>query len=223
MWACGGEVLNRRCIIRIPDAMEILPASDRALLVRLSGHEPVFALAKALEGAAISGITSYSPGYASVLVRFDPSVLDAAELEQKLANLVVRSGSTAAPHRDIVLPVRFDGPDLQAIADSKELTTDDVISIFCAEVYRVYFLGFAPGFAYMGDVDERIAAPRHPSPRKAVPAGSVGIAGRQTGIYPFETPGGWNLIGTCLVPMFATDRNPPSLLRAGDSVRFERT
>jgi KipI family sensor histidine kinase inhibitor len=201
--------------------MEIVPASDRALLVRLSDHQQVAAFARALDLAGMAGVTSYSPAYTSVLVRYDPVVQDADDLQRTLAEMATSPSASTPKPRELVLPVQFDGSDLEELAQGRGMRTSEVVEIFCAVVYRVYFLGFIPGFAYMGDVDERIASPRRPSPRKSVPAGSVGIAGRQTGIYPVETPGGWNLIGRCPVPMFVPERHPPCLLEIGDSVRFE--
>jgi KipI family sensor histidine kinase inhibitor len=209
-----------RCIILISKGMEIVPASDRALLVRLSDHETVIAFANALETSSVAGVTSFSPAYTSVLVRYDPCVADAESLASGLSSLG-RAGN-ATEHRDLALPVTFDGPDLEELAHARDLSLDAVVDIFCERVYRVYFLGFVPGFAYLGDVDERIAAPRRVTPRNSVPPGSVGIAGRQTAIYPLQTPGGWNLIGRCAIPVFTPDRHPPCLLRPGDRVRFHR-
>lgn len=200
--------------------MKILLASDRAVLVRLDGHPRVVSLARALERERPAGVTSFSPAYSSVLVRYDPSIVEAASLQDWLAS-AERSGDRSPDARLVVLPAIFDGADLDELARAKSLRTDDVVEIFCSTAYRVYFFGFVPGFAYMGEVDERIAMPRRAVPRKSVPAGSVGIAGRQTGVYPVETPGGWNLIGKCTLTIFDPDREPACLLQAGDTVRFE--
>lgn len=199
--------------------MEIVSASDRALLVRLAGHEQVVAFARALELFKPPSVTSYSPAYESVLVRYDPCATDPAALSEAL--LALKGATEESTSRELVLPMTFDGPDLDDLARKRGLAPADVVTIFCSTQYRVYFLGFVPGFAYMGDVDERIATPRRSSPRKAVPAGSVGIADRQTGIYPLQTPGGWNLIGTCATRLFVPEQHPPCLLRPGDRVRFE--
>jgi KipI family sensor histidine kinase inhibitor len=200
--------------------MEIIASSDRALLVRPGDHGRVIALAQALEQSVLKGVTSYSPGYDSVLVRYDPCVTDGESLERSLAELTAHDSGSGARQPEVALPVTFDGPDLEELAKSRGLDQAEVIRIFCATKYRVYFLGFVPGFAYMGDVDERIAAPRRAVPRMSVPVGSVGIAGRQTGVYPSQTPGGWNLIGRCAIPMFIAERNPPCLLKPGDRVVF---
>ena len=200
--------------------MEIVNASDRALLVRLDNRERVIALAQLLEGCTLAGVTSYSPAYKSVLVRYEPAATDPELLKSALGDLARQASAHVPSYREVVLPVTFDGIDLPELASLRGFRPADVVDIFCSTEYRVYFLGFVPGFAYMGDVDERISAPRRPAPRKSVPAGSVGIAGRQTGVYPLETPGGWNLIGRCAVPMFAAGDNAASLLRPGDRVRF---
>jgi KipI family sensor histidine kinase inhibitor len=113
-----------------------------------------------------------------------------------------------------------DGPDLDAVAAFAGCTPEEVVERHAGRTYRVYMLGFVPGFAYMGRVDPTIAAPRHRMPREKVPAGSVGIAGEQTGVYPMETPGGWQLVGRTRLQMFDASRERPSLLAPGDLVRF---
>lgn len=125
--------------------------------------------------------------------------------------------------RVVEVPVSFQGQhalDLQFIADSRGLSAEEIIRIFVSKDYRVYMLGFLPGFAYMGTVDERIAVPRKASPRLAVPQGSVGIAGRQAGIYPQESPGGWQIIGNTHLDLIGPDRASPCLFHPGDTVRF---
>jgi inhibitor of KinA len=112
------------------------------------------------------------------------------------------------------------GPDLKSVADRNGLTPDEVVTIHCKSTYPVYMIGFAPGFPYLGGMSERISAPRLDTPRERIPAGSVGIAGTQTGVYPIETPGGWRLIGRTPLRLFDAVRDPPSLLQAGDRVRF---
>jgi len=121
------------------------------------------------------------------------------------------------------IPVFFDeasAPDLQAVAENHTITPAEVIDLFTSRVYRVFMIGFLPGFAYMGEVDERIATPRKATPRVHVPKGSVGIAGRQTGIYPFESPGGWQIIGRTTAELFTADDETPCLFKAGDTVKF---
>ena len=113
-----------------------------------------------------------------------------------------------------------DSPDLRSISERHRLTPDEVIDIFMSRTYRVYMLGFLPGFAYMGEVDERIATPRLSIPRTKVPKGSIGIAGKQTGIYPLVSPGGWNIIGRTDLQLFEPQAEEPTLLKPGDEVRF---
>jgi KipI family sensor histidine kinase inhibitor len=165
------------------------------------------------------------PAYCSVGIHFDPLLTDLAALER-----VIRAEAESVAHepprqaREIVeIPVHYggrDGPDLDAVASWAGCSSADVIARHSAATYRVYMLGFVPGFSYMGRVDRSIAAPRHRVPRERVPAGSVGIAGEQTGVYPIATPGGWQLIGRTTVTMFDAARTPPSLVNPGDFVRF---
>jgi KipI family sensor histidine kinase inhibitor len=125
--------------------------------------------------------------------------------------------------RIVEIPIEISdtlSPDLEGLCEFSKLTRTDVLDIFLSGTYRVYMLGFLPGFAYMGDVDERIAAPRLKTPRTMVPKGSVGIAGKQTGIYPRESPGGWNIIGRTNLEMFDPTSPEPCLLRPGDEVAF---
>jgi KipI family sensor histidine kinase inhibitor len=165
------------------------------------------------------------PSYCSVGVHFDPLLTDLAALER-----VIQEESREIPESVAVgartpleIGVRYggvDGPDLRAVAEWAGLSERDVIERHTSAVYRVYMLGFVPGFAYMGRVDRRIAAPRHRVPRERVAAGSVGIAGEQTGVYPISTPGGWQLIGRTDAVMFDASRTAPSLVAPGDLVRF---
>lgn len=120
----------------------------------------------------------------------------------------------------IEIPVIYDGEDLEFVATHSQLSIEDVIYIHTQATYRVFMMGFLPGFAYLGGMDERIATPRKSTPRTKVPAGSVGIAGKQTGIYPLESPGGWQLIGRTALSLFDMDSPNPTLLKAGDLVRF---
>jgi inhibitor of KinA len=158
------------------------------------------------------------------LIKFDALKLRHDELENLLRTYVERMGSVALPEPRLVeIPVCYGGeygPDLQDVAELHQMTVEQTIELHASTTYLVYFLGFAPGFAYLGDVAEQLATPRLPSPRKSVPAGSVGIAGRQTGVYPIATPGGWRLLGRTPVRMFQPDRAQMSLLALGDRVRF---
>jgi KipI family sensor histidine kinase inhibitor len=165
------------------------------------------------------------PAYCAIGVHFDPLLTDLAALErvigeeaQAIANAEPRDAASI-----VEIPVRYggeDGPDLEAVAVWAGCSAAEVVARHVARTYRVYMLGFVPGFTFMGRVDKSIAAPRHRVPRERVPAGSVGIAGEQTGVYPISTPGGWQLIGRTSLDMFDYTRTPPNLLNPGDLVRF---
>jgi KipI family sensor histidine kinase inhibitor len=182
------------------------------------------ALAQAIDGARIPGVRDVVTTYRSVAIYFDPlrTNYDAllARLADETSHIVQDSVDDRPP---IDVPVCYGGefgPDLDAVAVFANLTAAEVVCVHATAIYRVFMLGFVPGFAYMGTVDPRIAAPRHPTPRVRVPLGSVGIAGVQTGIYPAETPGGWQLIGRTPLKPFDPTRAEPFLFRAGDHVRF---
>lgn len=166
------------------------------------------------------------PGYCSLGIHFDPLHTDIAALERVIGEEAVRLQDRSDPvaaARTVEIPVRYggaNGPDLAAVAESAQCSEREVIERHANRNYRVYMLGFVPGFAYLGRVDSRIAMPRHRVPRERVPAGSVGIAGEQTGVYPIATPGGWQLIGRTDAVMFDPTRPAPSLLQPGDIVRF---
>lgn len=183
-------------------------------------------LADVLRAARIPGVRDVVPAYCTVGVHFDPLATDRVALEE-----TVRDAARLAGHepgtsgRVIEIPVCYGGaygPDLGEVADWAGLAQDEVVRRHAARTYRVYMLGFLPGFAYMASVDRRIAIPRHRVPRERVSAGSVGIAGEQTGVYPAASPGGWHIIGRTPVAMFDLARAEPSLCRPGDRVRFRR-
>ncbi len=135
--------------------------------------------------------------------------------------IAIHGNSVTIGNRAIIkLPVYYDGEDLELIAKITSLRSEELIDIHTSVIYRVYMIGFLPGFAYMGRLDERIALPRKDNPRTNVPAGSVGIAGFQTGIYPFASPGGWQLIGHTPIKIFDIGKKEPSLFKPGDKVRF---
>jgi len=184
----------------------------------------VVALAEAIVTARVPGVRDVVPGYASVGVHVDPLHFDGGALEQVVAHAWDLTVPESAPAREVEIPVCYGGthgPDLAAVAAFSGCNADDVVERHAAVTYRVYMLGFLPGFAYLGTVDATIAMPRHVSPRERVPAGSVGIAGRQTGVYPSESPGGWQLIGRTPWRMFDATRPDPAVVRAGDLVRFK--
>lgn len=161
------------------------------------------------------------PAYASVVVRFDPLRIAPADAEREVIRLAkTLRRATIEGGREVEIPTHYDGPDLVETAERSKLSIDELIAAHSGRVYRAFFLGFLPGFAYCGVLDPRIVAPRLVRPRERVPAGSVAIADGQTSVYPFDSPGGWRLIGRTDVRMFDATREPPALIRPGDRVRF---
>jgi len=187
-------------------------------------NERCIAAAEMLERRRIRGVLDVVPTYNAVTVYFDPLKIDRRSLDVELYELgESKPRATNPTPRTVEIPVSYGGaagPDLQAVAEFAGVSASEVIRLHTSNTYRVYMLGFLPGFAYMGSVDPRIAMPRLEAPRMRVPAGSVGIAGAQTGIYPCDTPGGWRIIGLTSVKMFDSSRDEPFLLKAGDRVSF---
>jgi KipI family sensor histidine kinase inhibitor len=216
------------------ETASIAPLGDGALLVTFGDQIDVALNSRAHDlAAAVERLRSTDtrfgravPAYASVLVPFDPAAVDPDEAGGVVARLVAElTGEPAAPEAGalVEIPVRYggdNGPDLADVAALNDLRESEVIELHAGTEYRVFFLGFAPGFAYLGPVSARIATPRLAAPRERIPAGSVGIAGRGTAVYPFELPGGWRIIGRTDVAMWDLRRDSPALLRPGDRVRF---
>ena len=209
---------------------ELVPAGDSALLVRLPERiDPqvnawCIALGRSVERRIGNPILDVVVGYCSVTVYFDPMATDVRWLEGEIRSVAADLGELIQESGGFVeVPVCYGGefgPDLPDVAQFGHCSTEEVIAIHSSETYRVYMVGFVPGFAYLAEVDRRIAAPRRASPRTAVPAGSVAIAGGQTGVYPSATPGGWNIIGRTPVKPYDPARSEPFLFKAGDRVRF---
>lgn len=181
--------------------------------------------AEQLNIALASKIIDLVPSYTSLLVVYDVLQIDYLTIEKAIYAVVSTSSDKPLTiGKSIELPVYYSletGPDLQRLADHAKLSIDDVISIHQQTEYTVYAMGFAPGFAYLGETDEKIAMPRLATPRAEVPKGAVGIADRQTAVYPAESPGGWNLIGQCPAAMFNPNQKPSTLVEVGDKVRFK--
>lgn len=194
-------------------------AIDPALLARVA------ALDHACARAALPGVVETVPSFRSLTVVFDPLLTSRAALLPALEALLAQGGaSDAVPSRRWLLPACYGGdfaPDLTEVAQRCGIGTDAVIELHAGREYVVYMLGFLPGFPFMGDVAEALHLPRRVEPRVAVPAGSVAIANGLTAIYPWQSPGGWHLLGNCPVPLFDVARASPALLAAGDRVRFE--
>jgi KipI family sensor histidine kinase inhibitor len=212
--------------------MLIAPASDSSLFIGLGNeisldvHRQVIALFHAIQKIQDARIRNLHPAYASLLIDFDPFRLTHEELESIVAPLLRGPFSTRTePAPTLEIPVCYDGdfaPDLTSVAHHTSLSPEQVIALHSGTDYFVYFLGFSPGFAYLGGVPRQLQVPRLASPRKHVSAGSVGLAGGQTGIYPHDSPGGWQLIGRTPLRMFVPTADPPSRLQPGDRVRFRR-
>ena len=208
----------------------ILPLGDSAISIRfatdISEETSALVVARSslIRTAAIRGVSDVVPSYATVGVHYDPLVIGFGDLCERIASLLDAPLPADSGMGDSVLhriPVQYTGDDLDDIALRTGLARDELIRIHSEREYRVYVVGFVPGFAYLGQLDERLALPRRESPRQRVPAGSVAIAERQTGIYPSPTPGGWHLIGTTRVTLFDPASEPPSRFKVGDRVRFE--
>jgi len=205
-------------------------ASDQALLVYLgeeigaAAHADVVRLLQVLLNEPAPWIRNIQPAYCSLLITFDAAVVDHAEVQARITEYEKRAKHLPAAKAKLVeIPVCYGGefgPDLEEVGAQSRLSAAKVIALHCARTYHAYFLGFAPGFAYLGDVAKEIAVPRLETPRKEVPPGSVGIAGRQTGVYPFATPGGWRLIGRTPLAVFQNGREPMGLIAIGDQVKF---
>jgi inhibitor of KinA len=211
-------------------------ASDQSLIIYFDSpdsgqeqisktvHEQVRRLVRLLEVEPVGGVRNLHPGYASVLVNFDALKLRHEKLQEILGGCLERMQKVALPEpREVEIPVCYGGeygPDLQGVAKLRELTTERVIELHAQREYLVYFLGFVPGFAYLGELTDELVTPRLPVPRKSVPPGSVGIAKNQTGVYPVATPGGWRLLGRTPLQIFQPERQEMSLLSIGDRVRF---
>jgi inhibitor of KinA len=209
--------------------VEIRPASDRSLLVSfgdaitLEAHREVRRLLCTFQERP-RGILNLHPAFASVLIDFDPRRRTQDEIAALVRDrLAVPPSQSADDTRLIEIPVCYGGelgPDLAGVAEHAGLTAEQVVDLHASASYLVYFLGFSPGFPYLGGLPPKLAIPRLPAPRKRVPAGSVAIGGNQTGVYPMESPGGWRIIGRTPVRLFDLEATPPALLRAGDTVRF---
>ena len=206
------------------------PSSDQSLLIyfgeeiTIHANERVCKLVHLLESEPVAGVRNLHPAYCSLLVKFDALEWRHEALERELRKYLGRLDKVKLPEpRQVEIPVCYGGefgPDLEDVAATHGISPKRVIELHTSATYLVYFLGFTPGFAYLGELPKELVTPRLPVPRKRVPAGSVGIAGNQTGVYPFETPGGWRLLGRTPLAMFRTDREGLSLLAIGDQVRF---
>ena len=220
-------------------AYQIYPIGDQGITLDYGGdmnetvNKKIFQLFKLLKNWQTDAVLDIIPAYHSISIIYDlvkikkiagdHSAYKYVETKLIVTEALLSNESNEFQGRKIDIPVCYDlslAPDLQDLAFMHQLKIEALIEIHCSKIYRVYMIGFLPGFAYMGTVDDRIASPRKASPRIIVPAGSVGIAGSQTGIYPFDSPGGWQLIGQTPLLLFDASKAHPTLLEPGDQVSF---
>ncbi|OZE92256.1 allophanate hydrolase subunit 1 [Rhodococcus sp. 15-2388-1-1a] len=199
--------------------MRIVPAGENAALVEFDGLDETMAYYRALSLNTPAGVVDLVPAARTVLVMFDgpkQPVLDWISATEPAVTAVDDRSDT------VTISVVYDGEDLDEVARLTGLSTTEVVAAHTGRVWTVAFGGFAPGFGYLVGTDTRLHVPRRTSPRTSVPAGSVGLAGEFSGIYPRSSPGGWQLIGRTDAPLWNLDRDPPALLRPGTAVRFEQ-
>lgn len=228
--------------LKANSSMDIYPYGESAVRIEFGNgiapdiNRKVRTLTAHLERNPFPGMIECVPAFTSVTVFYDlvtvRGLASAARRTQSAFEIVsgmVRElagsmeNTAFVQARTVEIPVCYGGefgPDLEYVAEYNKLTPTEVIDIHTGGEYLVYMIGFAPGFPFLGGMSERIATPRRTSPRLSIPAGSVGIAGKQTGVYPIVTPGGWQLIGSTPLALFRPENNPPSLLQAGDVVKF---
>ncbi|MFT6052849.1 MAG: KipI family sensor histidine kinase inhibitor [Halioglobus sp.] len=211
--------------------MRLITAGENSLMLYL-GEETSAAVSGLVQAAAIAIEASLGdlmidlvPSYASLLIIYDPIKTDHYAVSAQVRKITEKLQDNALPPgKTVSLPVYYSpesGEDLEDLALRAQLSVEEVIRLHCSTEYRVYAIGFAPGFAYLGEVDARIAAPRLATPRQKVPRGAVAIADRQTAVYPAQSPGGWNLVGRCPTRMFNPDSDPIMPVSVGDTVKFD--
>ncbi|NME58396.1 5-oxoprolinase subunit PxpB [Dorea formicigenerans] len=213
----------------MPD-IRILTAGDSALLIEFGKeinpetNRKITAIVQLMREQHIEGIVDVIPAFCSLLINYDPRVLSYEELKERMENLLKMETKTETTRKRIFeIPVCYGGeygPDIDNIAEHAGLSVNEVIKIHSSKDYLIYMLGFLPGFTYLGGLNERIHTPRLASPRLTIRAGSVGIGGSQTGIYPLDSPGGWQLMGLTPVRTYDPERQTPILVEAGDYIRF---
>ena len=213
------------------EAMRILTVGDCAVSVEfgqeisLEINHKVMALKMVLEREPIRGIVELIPTYCSLLIQYDPMELRYGQLRDRLEALVTQLDEVEMPPKQVVeIPVAYGGeygPDLGEVARAHNISEEEVIKLHSEPEYPIYMLGFVAGFPYLGGMNKAIATPRKKSPRLKIEAGSVGIAGEQTGIYSVESPGGWQIIGRTPLKLYDVNRNEPVLLKAGQYIKFK--
>ena len=208
----------------------IVALGDSAILIQLGDeidfavNQRIHALANLIANSSINGVVETVPAYATLLVHYDPLVLSFIQIKNILHEKLtqVQENESRKP-RQVEVPVRYGGelgPDLELVASHCGLRVEEVVRIHSTKIYMIYMMGFTPGYPYMGKLDEALIMPRLETPRTRVPAGTVAIAGSQTGIYSIESPGGWNLIGWTPLKLFDSNSDSPFLFAPGDEVKF---
>lgn len=210
--------------------IKYLPSGDSALVMELGNeikkeiNSEIRRIVAALKENKILGILDILPTYRSILINYDPMVHTFGEMVELLKKLdIEEQEGKEETLRLIEIPTLYGGeygPDMAFVAEHAGLTEEEVVNIHTGRDYLVYMMGFSPGFTYLGGMDERIATPRLKTPRLKIPAGSVGIAAKQTGMYPSESPGGWQLIGRTPLKLYDEKRTPPVFIQAGDYIRY---
>lgn len=212
--------------------LQCFPAGDRAILVQLGNaideavNDKVRALYRAVLAAADPAVIEAVPAYTTLLVHYRPELRNFAEMKALLTDLAAKAaadGTAEAGRRTLVVPVCYGlhfGPDIWEMEEKLGLSRQEIVDLHSGRDYRIYMMGFLPGFVYLGGMDERLAYPRLKKPRLRIEAGAVGIAGSQTGIYPSVSPGGWRIIGSTPLLLFDPARDPAVPVSAGDAIRF---
>lgn len=211
-------------------APRVFPLGDSAITIELGAERSsellraVHSAASIIRDARIDSVEDVVPAYLAVTVFYNSLRTPFGEMSQRLLDALARGEAhdRIAGSRHHTIPVRYDGVDLPSVAEQTSLTPREIIDLHAARTYTVDLLGFAPGWAYLSELDPRLQIPRRSQPRPRVAAGSVAIAANQTGVYPLDTPGGWHIIGRTDAVMFDAQRDPPALFNPGDTVRFER-
>lgn len=209
------------------------PLGDSAIVIQfadeisISINQKIRAIGEFLDEYTFEGFLEYVPAFSSITIYYQPGLVSFQELETMVQEMMeeLPDASIDSQSEAIEIPVVYGGewgPDLEFVASHNKLSIEEVINIHSSVDYLVYMIGFAPGFPYLGGMDNRIATPRKETPRSNISAGSVGIAGMQTGVYPIESPGGWQIIGRATIDLFDKENDHPVLLKAGDRIRFVR-
>ena len=212
------------------EKVKFLTAGDRALVVEFGDtieqaiNSKIRSLTLAMESENIIGIIETIPTYRSLMVIYNPMIIQFEELINKIKSIMTKMDDMKLPEAKVIeIPTLYGGeygPDIKFVAEHNNISLEEVIKIHTSTEYLIYMIGFTPGFPYLGGMSDKIAAPRLQTPRSKIPIGSVGIAGSQTGIYPIESPGGWQLIGRTPVKLYDPYRKEPVLLNAGDYIKF---